>query len=191
MNKILRYTFPTATIALWTVVVCFLAGCADNKPPTEAKLIDRSKLPRMYAENITTLISDSGITRYRISTPVWYVYDKTAEPYWYFPKGIRLERFDENYHIDGELKCKTARFYQSRQLWELNGKVRALNLQGEMFESEQLFWNQRDQKIYSDSLIRITQKFQVLVGKGFDSNQTMTKYVIRHPEGIFPVDPSK
>ena len=40
----------------------------------------RDLVPVMKAENVTTIISDSGVTRFRISTPRWMVYDKTKEP---------------------------------------------------------------------------------------------------------------
>jgi len=169
------------------VVLCFCTGCTKPESEAPVKLIDRTKLPRMYAENVTTLISDSGITRYRITTPAWYIYDHSSEPYWAFPKGVHLQRFDESFHVDAEINCKKAYYYQVRQLWRLDGKVRMINLQGDMFESEQIFWNQREQKIYSDSLIKITQPTKIITGIGFTSNQTLKQYTIRQPKGIIPV----
>ena len=58
----------------------------------------------------------------------------------------------------------------------------------ELFETEQLFWNQRQQKFYSDSLVKITQTTRIITGIGFESDQNMTNYTIRKPQGIFPVD---
>lgn len=175
-----------------TVVLCFCMACSGKKNETPVKPVNRAALPRMHTENITTLISDSGITRYRITTPAWYVYDRTKEPYWSFPKGLHLQRFDEHYHIDAEIQCKRAFYYQARQLWRLDGKVKALNLQGETFESEQIFWSQREHRIYSDSLVRITKLTQIIIGKaGFDSNETMTKYTIKLTNGTIPVKPTK
>lgn len=173
------------------VVLCFMVACSDIHPDTVAISVNRAKLPGMIATQVTTLISDSGITRYRITTPIWYIYDRASEPYWYFPKGIFLQRFDENYHVDGSIRCDSARYLQGKQLWELDGKVKAMNLQGETFETPQLFWNQRDQHIYSDSLIRVTQHAKIIIGVGFDSNQALTKYTIRNPEGIIPVNPTQ
>jgi LPS export ABC transporter protein LptC len=183
----IKYNIKCLTIVLGAVVLCFCTGCKKTESEIPVKPIDRTKLPRMYAENVTTLISDSGITRYRITTPVWYIYDKSSEPYWAFPKGVHLQRFDQSFHIDAEITCKKAYYYQVRQLWRLDGKVRMINLQGEMFESEQVYWNQRDQKIYSDSLIKITQRTKIFTGLGFESNQTLTQYAIKKPQGIIPV----
>ncbi|KAB2816782.1 MAG: LPS export ABC transporter periplasmic protein LptC, partial [Paludibacter sp.] len=148
---------------------------------------DRATLPQLHAQAITTVISDSGITRYRINTPQWDIFDKAAQPYWEFPVGIHLERFDEQLNVDANVHCLYARFYEREQLWELKGKVRATNIQGELFETELLFWDQRMEKIYSDSLIKITTAEYIIIGMGFDSNQEMTKYNVRQTQYVFPV----
>ena len=59
--------------------------------------------PKLKADIITTLISDSGITRYRISAQEWLVFDRDTQPYWDFPKGIYFERFNEEYVVDAYL----------------------------------------------------------------------------------------
>ena len=53
-----------------------------------------------------------------------------------------------------------------------------------------MFWNQDEEKIYSDKYIRIEQLDKVLTGVGFESNQDMTSYQINYPEGIFYVEES-
>lgn len=177
------------TTALTVVVVLFLTvTCSNDKPDTIAAIVDRSTLPQLHALDISTVISDSGVTRYRISAPIWDIYDKASNPYWEFPKGIHFEKLDMNLKVDANIHARYAKFNENEQLWELKGKVRSTNLQGELFETEQLFWNQREERFYSDSLIKITQKSHIITGIGFESNQAMTKYVIKQPQGIFPVD---
>ena len=55
--------------------------------------LTREQLPVLITDSVTTLISDSGITRYRIEALQWLIYDKTDTPYQEFPKGIYLEQF--------------------------------------------------------------------------------------------------
>jgi len=145
-------------------------------------------MPQLHATEITTIISDSGVTRYRISASRWDVFDKAVKPYWNFPNGIHFEKFDMNLKVDANIHSKYARFDVNEQRWELRGKVRATNLQGELFETEQLFWSERENRIYSDSLIKITQVSHIITGIGFESDASMTRYTIRKPQGIFPVD---
>ena len=158
----------------------FLCIACGDKPPITEAITNRNERPRLKVDDITTIISDSGITRYRISAKVWCVYDKAAEPYWDFPEGLHLERFDEYY--------KRARYYQNRRLWELNDSVRATNLQGDQFATQQLFWSQNEERIYSDSAIVVTQRDKKIMGEGFESNQSMTRYTIRKTKGIIPIE---
>lgn len=185
-NKDIQYSITT--IATIVVMLFFIVACSNDKIDKIDAVVDRSAMPRLRATEITTVVSDSGITRYRISAPRWDVYDKVSQPYWEFPEGIHCEKFDLNLHVDANIHSRYARFNENEQLWELRGQVRATNLQGELFETEQLFWNQREERFYSDSLIKITQETRIITGIGFESNQSMTRYVIRNPQGIFPVN---
>jgi LPS export ABC transporter protein LptC len=163
----------------------FFLGCG-NKNEIIA-LGERENLPKLKAYNVSTVVSDSGITRYRMNTKELIVFDKVPEPYLKFPKGIYIERFDEDYHIDAQLEADEAIFFEKTSIWKLNGKVKALNLQGETFETEELFWNQKEEKIYTDKFMKITQKSRIITGLGFESNQTLTRYIIRKPKGVIPL----
>ena len=191
-SHILHLQVPTISKAILFcfLLVMFITSCSNDKPDKIGAVVDRTKLPKLHATEITTIISDSGITRYRITAPVWNVYDKAAQPYQEFPDGIYFEKFDPNLRVDANISSNYAKFYENEQLWELKGHVRAMNLQGELFETEQLFWNQRLQKFYSDSLIKITQATRIIKGIGFESNETMTNYTIKKPQGIFPLNES-
>lgn len=189
MKRVINYVIQSRiTIALGVIVMLFLcASCGDKTPVAEA-ISNRSEVPRLKVDEITTIISDSGITRYRIIAKVWCVYDKTDEPYWDFPQGLHLERFDEFYNTDAKIDCKRARYFESRRVWELNDSVRATNIEGDQFETQQLFWSQNDERIYSDSAIVVTQRDKKIMGEGFESNQSMTRYTIRKTKGIIPIE---
>ena len=62
------------------------------------------------------------------------------------------------------------------------------NLSGDKFETQQLFWDEKDKKIYSDKYIRIEQEDKTISGYGFESNQELTEYQIRNTTGIFTVE---
>ena len=128
------------------VVMLFLCiACGGNqKPEVSNEIVDnRGETPRLRVNEITTLISDSGVTRYRITAPKWLVFDKAEEPYWDFPEGLHLESFDEQFHIEAEVDCRRARYYEQRKLWQLDDSVRAMNFQGNRFATQQLFWGSK------------------------------------------------
>lgn len=73
------------------------------------------------------------------------------------------------------------------ELWELRKNVHAQNVKNEIFDTNLLFINNKSKRMYSDSLIRIKQDKQIIVGHGFESNNDLTVYTIRKTEGVFPV----
>ena len=182
-------TSPTIIIycALCIVHCALFFSCQTKHEMTES-VTDIKNTPQVYADSITTIVSDSGIIRYRIIAPEWYVYEKADTPYWDFPNGLRFERFDENYKVDAEIECDRAVYYSKLELWKLNDNVEATNLNKEEFYTNELYWDQKEERVYSDSAITIIQKERKILGVGFESNQTFSRYSIRQPKGTIPIE---
>ena len=151
-------------------------------------ITERDSLPVMDTKGVMTLISDSGVTRYRINTEEWLVFDRKNPPYWAFEKGVYLEKFDSVFNVEASVKADTAYYEEKQKLWKLMSNVDMQELKGERFETGLLYWDQNKHTIYSDQFIRIEQPDRIITGHGFDSNEQMTIYTIRKPEGIFYVD---
>lgn len=169
-------------------VLLFISACSGGKKQMGEAITERDSLPVMDTREVTTLISDSGVTRYRIKTKEWKVFDRKSPPYWAFERGIYLEKFDTLFQMEASIQADTAYYYNKEELWKLMGHVDIHNLKGERFNTELLFWNQRTQKVYSDRFIRIEQPDRIITGWGFESNQQMTVYTIFKTEGVFYVD---
>ena len=173
---------------LAAVMFLLLSGCSSSKKNLTDAILERDSLPTMQSLGVTTLISDSGITRYKIITEEWTVFDKKDPPYWAFEKGVYLEKFDSLFRIDASIKADTAYYYEKKKLWELRSNVSIRNLGGDKFDTELLFWDEKKEEIYSDKYIRIEQEDKTITGYGFESNQELTEYQIRNTTGIFTVE---
>ena len=171
------------------VFLLLLCSCnhKDVKLRTDA-ISDRAAIPALNTDSVTTLISDSGITRYRITATKWLVFDKAQPPYWEFPEGIYLERFDEQLVVNSQLEADYAHYNQESHEWHLKGNVHSVNENGEIFDTPELYWNQDKEQIFSDSSIVITRERTIIRGVGFRSNQSMTLYTITNPTGIIPIE---
>lgn len=179
------------TIALAMVMFILLSvACSGRKKIVGEAITERDSLPIMETKGVSTLISDSGIIRYRLQAEDWRVFDKKKPPYWAFEEGVYLETFDTLFQMEANIKADTAYYYEKQKLWKLMGNVVIRNLKGEKFNTELLYWDQNTEKVYSDRFIRIEQPDRIITGRGFDSNQQMTKYTIHKPEGIFYLEDS-
>ena len=179
------------TIVLGAMVMLLLfSSCSGRKKELGEAITERDSLPVMDTRGVTTLVSDSGVIRYRVNAEEWKVYDRKSPSYWAFEKGLYLEKFDTLFRVDASIKADTAYYYERKKLWELRGNVHIQSQRGDRFDTELMFWDQDKEKIYSDRFIRIEQPERILTGYGFESNQEMTEYQIFNNTGIFTVEDS-
>ena len=177
------------TIAVMAVVLSLLLSCSGSKDAGRADAVqDRDSAAVMATSGITSLISENGIPKYRMVTEQWDMYEKADPPYWSFERGAYLEVLDSLGEVASLIEADTAYYYSVSKMWELRGNVHAENVEGEKFDTDLLFWDQLIEKVYSDSKISIQQEKQTIYGRGFESNQDFTRYIIRHTDGIFPAD---
>ena len=181
--------FINITVAFCAAVMFVLFPSCSGKGKNLADAIsENDTLPSMNSLGVTTLISDSGITRYKIVTEEWIINDKKNPPYWAFEKGVYLEKIDTLFHIDASIKADTAYYYEKKKIWELRSNVQIQSQRGDKFETELLFWNEKEEKIYSDKYIRISQEDKIITGYGFESDQNLTEYQIKNTTGVFTVE---
>ena len=166
-------------------------GCTEETKIDVSKSLNPGKMPTMVTHKVNTLVSDSGVTQYKIVTPVWYVYDEADTPYWNFPEGIYLQKFDPKFHVIATVAADSARFFKLERLWKLMGNVEMTKAPKDLFLSPRVFWDQRKQQIYSDTFIHIENESHIIEGTGFVSDDQLKKYRILKPTGIFPVDRSQ
>lgn len=163
-----------------------LCGCSEGKQDSIALSADPEKFPTLRTVNVDSYVSDSSYTRYRITSPLWLMFEEAKEPHWSFPKGIYAVRFDNSMNENGSFTADSATYLSQRRMWRFDRNVRMLNNLGDKFLTQQLFWDQAKEKLYSDSFIHIERADRIIEGYGFESNQDMTEYTIRRPTGIFP-----
>jgi LPS export ABC transporter protein LptC len=176
------------TVVIWaTVMLLLFPSCSKEKENLAPAILEKDSLPTLRNIGNSSLISDSGLIKYRIISEEWLIYDKKNPPYWAFEKGIFIEKFDENFHVNASIMADTAYYYNIKKLWELRGHVNIRNLKGERFNTELLYWDQNMGQVYSNKFMRIQQKDKILTGIGFKSNQQFTDYIIYNSTGVLPV----
>ena len=187
-NRVLHKSMSITITFGVVVMLLLLSSCGGKQKAMGEAITERDSLPVMTTLGVTTLISDSGITRYKIITEEWEIYDKKNPPYWAFEKGVYLEKFDSLFHIDASIKADTAYYYEKKKLWELRSNVHIRSQRGDKFDTDLLFWDEKQERVYSDKFIRIEQEDKIITGYGFESNQQMTEYQIYNNTGIFTVE---
>ena len=175
-------------IVLVVILVLAFNACEDKTTSVVSHATDPEKVPTMATSDVQTVISDSGHTRYRIAAPLWNMFEEAKEPHWTFPKGVTCEELDNKYNTMSTIKCDSAYFDKNRSLWTLTGNVRITTVNGDVVLTDELMWNQREHRLYSDAFIHIEKQGRVIEGYGYESNEKLTTYQLRQVEAIFPID---
>ena len=174
--------FFTLHVSFFTL----LLSCAGDQEHIAEAINDADSTAFMRSRGISTLISDSGVLRYKLIAEEWDIYTHTNPPTWKFMKGLLMERFDESFHIDLHVQADTAYLHEQR-LWELHGRVVIRNIEGTLFRTEELFWDMNEHQMWSNQYMRIKTTDQELEGTDFRSNEQMTDYYVSNSIGAVPV----
>ena len=162
-----------------------LVGCTEVQEHTAQAIHDRDSVSVMTSYGVNTLISDSGVIKYKIVTERWDVNTVKNPSYWYFERGVFFEQFDEKFHVEAYIQADTAWYYDQQKLWHLRGRVRIRNINGLIFQSEELFWDGVRHEIYSNVYSKVTTPERSMEGTYFLSDEHMSHYTVSNSKGSF------
>lgn len=172
-------------IFILVAAFALLASCEEQKEHTAPAVHDRDSASMMTSYGVNTLISDSGVIKYRIVSERWEVNTVRNPSRWIFEKGLFFEQFDEKFHVQSYIQCDTAYYYDQKRLWELRSRVSVLTKDGLRFTSQQLFWDEANHELYSNVHSKLVTPERTLEGTYFRSDERMTKYFVSNTRGSF------
>ena len=137
-------------------------------------------LPNVTVNDFRSVYSDSGKIQLVLRSELMEEYQKKDEPYMEFRKGILVTYFEGNKDSIGFVASKYARYNEKTKLWELRDSVVVVNETNDKLETEQLFWDQEKDRIFTETTVKITNEDQSVIGSGFESDSKLTTRVIKN-----------
>lgn len=178
MNRLLQ-------VAMLLTITGFFMSC--RKTPTSSefeKMMEQEEnMSVEEAQNVVIRYTDSAVLKAKITAPVLLRYPKRKEAYTEMPKGLYAIFYDQYGKEDSHLSAAYGINYEAKKLIKLTDSVRVVNNKGEELKSEELFWDQQEKRIYTNTFVRIIRNGETLRGDGFESNESFTKYRILKPAG--------
>lgn len=184
MFRHLYKTFTVALLLVGSAILLYSCG-SENEDDTAAQ---DETIMTGRGENLTVIMSQNGRKSYHFTTPLMEEYALAKDPYREFRKGVKIVTFKEDSLatvVDATLTANYAIYYSDRELWEAKGNVVAENSEGRTLYTQQLFWNARTRRIYSnvDSKIVQNEGRDVIYGEGFESDEQMKDWRFRRMTG--------
>lgn len=161
------------TIKIYRVIYCIAAvfslallSCESNFK--EVQKINFSEFtPSGEAEGFNLKYTDSGRIKSILISPKMMDYATVEFPFTEFPEGIHVTFFD----VKGKKSFVTAKYavsYKGTDVIDLQGQVKISNETGQSLETEQLYFDQKNEWFYTEKKFKFTDPKGVSYGEGID-----------------------
>ncbi len=164
-----------------------LASC-ENDMSAIQRVISQEDQAVERARDVEILYSDSAVVRVRIKAYTMYNHLDKKEPRREFPEGFIVDFYDENRRVTGKLSSNYAMQYINESKIYMEDSVVVWNREGERLEAEELTWDEKQEKVYSDEFVKMTTADQIIYGYGFTSNLEFTRWKIKQVTGEIATD---
>lgn len=168
---------------LFTLV--FTQSCNEVHEHIAPAVNPEDSVAMMTSYGVNTLVSDSGVIKYRIVTERWEVNTARKPTRWEFMKGVFFEQFDEKFRVQAYVQADTAWYFDQQRLWKLRGRVNVRTIDGLIYTSDELYWDGMAHELYSYSYSRLITPERTLEGTYFRSDEGMNHYTVSNSKGSF------
>ncbi len=177
--------YPGAiTVVLIFISATFLFSCSGKQSDNDVNL---DSLKTQVSVGLTTINSQNGVLSYRFDTPLMERYDMASVPFMEFPQGVRVETYNDSTKLkESELEADYAKYIEPQKLWEARGNVVAVNKDGDTLRTEQLFWDETKDLVYSNVTSTIVQNGLPKVVSWFESTSSLDSFRFGNLRGQLP-----
>lgn len=153
-------------LVVTVVAVTLFFGCESNFK--EVQKINFSEfVPSSDADKVNLKYTDSGrITAILVSTKM-LDYTSVDFPFTEFPKGIDVTLFDKNAKKTF-IRSNYAVSYKGTTIIDLQGKVKISTEDGKTLETEQLYFDQKNEWFFTERKFKLSDAKGISNGQGID-----------------------
>ena len=187
-QKNLPSSVTMAVLSLFCFLI-FSSSCKNDLKKIH-ETIDRSMLNTERADSVTIIYSKEGITKAQLFAKTFNHVQDAKPPYIEMKNGLRVLFYDDSMHLQSTLLAKYGRYFEQNGNVLVRDSVVVYNLKKEQLNTEELIWNEKLQKFYTEKFVKITTPTQIIYGNGLESNQNFSDYTILKVKGIIGVNKS-
>jgi LPS export ABC transporter protein LptC len=174
--------------AILFLLLLVLAGC-ENDIERINMITDESEAPTIQGTNIRVIYSDSAKVKVQVLAPKYKQFPNAERPYMEFVEGLEVYFYDDSARIESEIRADYTKYYMEERLWHATGNVVAQKFDnGDALYTDELFWDENEELIYSDSYTKVISEDNTLYGKnGFRSHQNLSNWQLIGSSGTINV----
>ncbi len=172
-----------------TVAIIFFS-CKSRL--SEADRLDLSKTPVQTVDDMYIIQSEGGRLQMRIEADVMEHYDSDTMSVDMFPKGLQVFSYNEEGELEAHLRSDNATHEKSKkggeEIWKAYGNVVVKNIiKQETMETDTIYWDRKNQEIYTDCYVRLYSPDGFTQGYGLRSDEKVRNSAIMRPFNNYAV----
>lgn len=167
-------------------MVTMFFSCNDSFNQVQKMGISENE-PIGIAQNINLKYTDSGRVTANLLSPKMLDFTNRDFPYNEFPEGITLDIFDDE-NKKSVVVSKYAIIYNDTNLIDLQGNVVIKTADNRVLKTEQLFYDQKKEWLFTNKPVTFTSEKDIINGNGFDSNSKFTNAEVLEVTGYVTVE---
>lgn len=152
------------SVTVFTVALFF--SCQSNFKEIQ-KINAENVFPSGIAENFNLTYTESGKVKAILTSPVNQDFSNQDFPYQEFPNGITVDIYDEN-NNKSTITADYGIIYSATNLIDLRGNVVLQTHDGKKLESPQLFWDEKNEWVFTEKNYTFTSPDLNMSGVGID-----------------------
>ena len=179
----IRFYRNITAVAALLGSAALLFSCSRQTAVVEEE--NNQNMMTQQSENLTVIQTKEGNLSFRFSAPLLEEYEYAEEPYIEFRKGIEIETYnDSTQTVEAKLSANYAIFMKRQQLWEAKGNVVVKKSNGQELYTQQLFWNEKTRRIWSNVDSKIVEESgNSYIVEGFESDDQLKDWKFRRIKG--------
>ena len=168
------------------ITVAMFFSCKDNYNEVQKIGISENE-PVSIGEDINFKKTDSGRVTANLISDKRLDYSNRSFPYEEFPEGITLYVYD-NKNKKSTIISDYAIQYTKTKLIDLQGNVKIVTQIYDTLFAEQLYYDDAQQWIYTNTPVSFKTKKEIINGNGFDSNKDFSNAEVLEVTGIISLE---
>ena len=180
MKNILHTVKMMAT----ALAVAFVVYSCKGKL-AEAEAVNMDEIPMQTVDDMFIVQSKNGVIQMRAQAPLMEKYEKDSLSYELFPEGFFVYGYADDGLLETEIIADNAKHVKhdnGEETWSAFGNVVVKNLiNQEVMETDTLYWDQKNEKIYTHCYVRMYSPKGFLQGYSMESDQRARNSIIFKP----------
>jgi LPS export ABC transporter protein LptC len=152
-------------LTLFTIIIV-LSACESNFKDVQ-KINFSEFVPSGEADDFNLKYTDSGKIKSILISPKMLDYSNVEFPFTEFPKGINVTMYDESAKRTF-IKANYAISFKGTDIIDLQGQVSITTESGQKLETEQLYFDQKNEWFHSQKPFKLSAPNGVSYGEGID-----------------------